>query len=300
MPAAQSAFADYVPGWGKLPINYWSTDMSEVTVDLVHWKLSDRGAKWTGGRVLADGTFEAGKPYQTIRLPRAYIDFANPYSQRTKQNEFRFDVLPDHVVTDHLVILTAAPDEAPYSVVWSNWDKQRPEMTSPIAGELASPDGKNDGQYRRYERKQLEMRALINVVDIWTTSRRAPAHDVLRVFAKRMRWSTPPQRYLGYDSYGDEPHSGYLYINEEATDGVIIVNCRNSLESALKNVLCTYYFAANDDLYVTMRFIDFRVNGGLEFMRARVRSFKKRFCLVLKCDRRALQAANLTEAELDQ
>ena len=302
LPAAQAALAkDMPPGWVTLPSDYWSTDMSEVTVDLVDWSLRDHGARWIAGSTLADGTFKEGKPYQTIRLPRAYIYYANPWSRRDPHPEFRVDVLPDQIATNHLIIAMSATG-APFSVAWTNWDRQRPDMGLPIAGNLASPGRMDERLLRRYGRKRLEMRALTDLVEIYTTSRTVPTREALRKIAELWRWKTPPKRYLGYDSYGSRPDIGRIYINEEAADGIVIADCLTSPETAPahKNFFCTYYFALNDDLRVTMRFIDFRVNGGLAFMRARVRAFKKRFCLVLKCDQRALQAANLTEAELEQ
>jgi len=80
---------------------------------------------------------------------------------------------------------------------------------------------------------------------------------------------------------------------DDGSDDIRAIECYPNLPSRGNIFYCSYYFALNSKLRVELKFIDFRLNGGREFARERVRAFKKAMCPVFHCDEEALRAATI-------
>jgi hypothetical protein len=97
-----------------------------------------------------------------------------------------------------------------------------------------------------------------------------------------------------YEGFTEIRRYKYTYFYDNGSDGIRAVQCFDLTERSEPSQTCSTQFRVNDKLVATVSFIDFRLHGGREFLRERVRNFKKIMCPFLKCDENALSAAEVT------
>lgn len=242
---------------------YVSKDMQEHTVKFAGWICDLHRTNCDWGTTYRGDMVEKNKAYQIIKIPRAYIWRALPFSKGWKANFFYARDVPDPLITGALHIKATMPDMAPLSLTTGDWKRQHP-------GRL----------------RHLSVGAVIR-----TTGHGVDSRVAIQKTAASMRKRNPVDDHLGYDAIYSAG-SIYYYVSEDDPDEISIITCYRPPEKAKRHVFCTYRFPLNSKLSAELTFVDFRVNGGVPFMRKRVRAFKEKFCPIFNCD---LQARNAME-----
>ena len=124
------AAADYVPYFVSAPFNYFSTDLSpvEISLGIPQYDKASRTIK-SVRRDQAKG-FVEGPPFSVVSIPRAYIMYAERYSSSRKALPgFRHRILPDRIITDHLILAVAYPDGAPLSVSYGAFHRKKYDLS---------------------------------------------------------------------------------------------------------------------------------------------------------------------------
>lgn len=277
--ASFSTWADTVPGSYSAPWAYYSTDMSPVEVNFANFKFdSIEGRYRTGHLDPVTKEFVEGPPIATVILPRAYINVFHPYSSKNKTRpDFQVEVLPDRVFGDDLTITMTYPDGLPYSVVYQNWPAHKPDMSLLGVGiGVANWGGKKD-QIRALH---IEANFLANP---FSKARSSALFEPSKITDK------PIGEYDGFKAYQSVGTIRKYFDN--SADDIRYISCYGAQEKVPSVYYCTYSFALNSALIVNLKFLDFRVHGGREFARERIRAFKKVMCPIFQCDDKALQAA---------
>jgi hypothetical protein len=278
------AFAENVPGSFNAPWAYYSTDMNPVEISFASFFYDSVNNKnITGHLDPVTKNFVEGSPIATAVIPRAYITAFQPYSSnRTPIPGFQFDTLPDKIIGHDLTITMTYPKGLPYSIVYEAWPEHKPDMSLPGLGLGAS----------KLTDKKQQMRVLFIQARIF-----AMAFDDARtslLFDPKFNIGAGKriEDREGFQDYLQPPSSWESYFDNGA-DEIRQVDCIATTERALPDHFCSYSFPLNSKLVAKLDFIDFRLNGGREFARDRIRAFKKVMCPVFHCDEKALRAAEV-------
>ena len=274
------AKSDSQPAWARFSTSYMSIDMTEVSVKFAGWvcDLHRHNCYW--GTTFRGDMVEKNKYYQDIRIPRAYIWSAMPFSKDKRSNFHYAKDLSEPIVTGQLHIKATLPDMAPLSVTWNNWDTNKIDL-GPLDVSI-----QRVRQSKREDIRKLSMEAIIRA-----TAHGVDAREVMRKIAEIRKRANPVDSYLGYELF-NSGGSAYYYISENDRGETSIIQCWDRPQKASKTKYCTHSFRLNDKLIAELSFIDFRANGGIDFMRRRIRAFKEKFCPIFNCD---LQARNAPE-----
>ena len=199
------------------------------------------------------------KPLTTIEIPRAYIYFTPHYGQD------EYETLPEEIKVSQLGILLTYPDGLPYSAAIRKY--RIAHGGSPgLAGK--------------------KLRQVLIKAQIHATAKRTNNLSYLR---------PRDEREPGFKSVGDlgvyegmrrfsHAGSGEVYFGD-ADDEIPRIECRRAPEDAHARFFCTHYTVLNDRLIAKVQFVDFRANGGIEFVRERMRAFKRIVCPIFECGR---------------
>lgn len=270
--------ADSIPGKGSFPFFYYSTDMRPVTVDFAFWEYDKARRKWFSGTFVPQKGVREGPPEISVTIPRAYLTLATPYSQKAKSNIHKFAVLPDRIISPEIHIDLTYPDGYPYSVMLGNWDELKPDLTLKGLGKGVEAWSKND------QIRATVQSAVVSLV--------AEGNDSRLNLGKLE--SLPGYKPLPeYEGFRHFARASKEWFFDDGPDDIRAIECYPNPPSGGKIFYCSYYFALNLKLRVELKFIDFRLNGGREFVRERVRAFKKTMCPVFHCDEEALRAAEI-------
>ena len=273
-----SGFSDTVPGKGSFPFFYYSTDMSPVTVDFAYWEYDKARQKWLSGTFVPQKGVREGPPEISVTIPRAYLTLATPYSQEAKSSIHKFAVLPDRIISPEIHVDLTYPDGYPYSVMLGNWDKLKPDPTLKGLGKGVEAWSKKD------QIRATVQSALVSLVSEGNDS---------RLNLEKLE-SLPGYKPLPeYEGFRHFARASKEWFFDDGSDDIRAIECYPNPPNRGNIFYCNYYFALNSKLRVELKFIDFRLNGGREFVRERVRAFKKAMCPVFHCDEEALRAAKI-------
>lgn len=252
--------------------------MSPVTVDFAYWEYDKARQKWLSGTFVPQKGVREGPPEISVTIPRAYITLATPYSQKAKSNSHKFAVLPDRIVSPELHIDLTYPDGYPYTVMLENWDKLKPDPTLKGMGKGVESWSKKD-----------QIRATVQSAVVSLVSEGNDSRLNLEKLESLPGYKPLPE----YEGFRHFARASKEWFFDDGSDDIRAIECYPNPPSGGNIFYCSYYFALNSKLRVELEFIDFRQNGGREFVRERVRAFKNVMCPVFHCDEGALRAAKI-------
>jgi len=253
----------------QLPFQYRSKDMSQIEVNLGVVRLDKSGRKLLIGHLdPKTKDFVESGPTRTIKIPRAYINSALPYTRKFIWGNpaAGHNYLPDKLFANSLRLLLSYPDGIPYTIL----SRQMPDMTQPLTGNTKFATSAHD------QKRLLQIHAAIRVLPnglAHKTGYRSSGHYPGSRFDKGVVGN-----FRRYVSSGKE----YLY-DDQAKQDVFRISCGlNEKSRPLK--FCEYSLALNANISVVLTFVDYRFHGGIPFVRERVRVFKKVMCPIFECD----------------
>ncbi|NNJ75467.1 MAG: hypothetical protein HKP56_09930, partial [Anderseniella sp.] len=213
-----------------------STEMAEVTVKFAGWvcDLHRHNCYW--GKTFRGDMVARNQSYQDIRIPRAYIWSAMPFSRDKRGKFHHVKVLPQTIVTDQLHIKATLPDMAPLSLTWDNWDTIRNDL-GPLDVSI-----RKVRQSKREDIRKLSIEAVIR-----TTADGVDALYAMRKYAEIRKRANPVDSYLGYESF-NSGGSAYYYISENDRGETSIIQCWDRPQKASKSKYCTHSFRLNGKL----------------------------------------------------
>ena len=257
----------------QLPSQYRSKDMSEVEVNLGVVRLDKTGRKLLIGHLHPKTKdFVESGPTRTIRIPRAYINSALPYTKKYEWGNpaAGHGQLPDKLFANSLTLYLSYPDGIPHTIFTANWRRQKPDMTQPLIG--STDLTKSDADQKRLLQIKARIRPSPNGQAHRTGFRRS-GHYPGSQFDKGLEGN-----FRRYESSGRVN----LY-DDQGTHDVFQISC-NMIERSRPLHFCDYTLALNSHIRVVLTFVDYRFHGGLPFVRDRVRVFKKAMCPIFECD----------------
>jgi hypothetical protein len=296
------AEADYIPNAIAGPFIYSSTDLTEIEVNLVYdFKyqdgepvLDETGEPVVGQQV--GDKFITKPPAFSTKLPRAQVNYCNPYSSRAVSSYFdtggffKNGALPNRIYCKQFSMYYLYTDGTPITIAHatpldslkSRWPKPAPASFGKDFDQL-----QNKWDMLRY----LSMVAIIHAngfdsrdgVYLWDTKRLIKDAP-----------NTTIGDYEGFLSFVSGASDTPEYFDDGA-DEIRYVSCASSIEKSHPGFYCTVYFPISRGAFVELSFVDFRLHGGRQFLRERVRSFKRLFCEQLKCDQQSINAAKVGE-----
>ena len=276
---SQSGWADYVSYSVGGPHVYFSTDMRPIEISFATGQFDEHSKTIKPVRFDPEKKLLVEKgPMLVANIPRAYVMYANRYSSSRKaQPGFRYDVLPDKIISDHVQLGVSYPDGLPLSVSYDAFHRNNPDL-SKFGGRVPEI------------RKDKQARAIVLLAHIHSFNDPFPPYDFFTP-----KYITDGKKQIGH-AYGFEhyQHGGSIqeYL-DNGPDGIRRISCYGDAARTPVGYYCTYSFPLNKFVYVDLRFLDFRVHGGRAFARARIRAFKKFACPILHCDEVALRAAEV-------
>ena len=185
------------------------------------------------GKTLRGDMVKENQSYQDIKIPRAYIASALPYSKDENSILFNVEFLPEPIITDRLHIRATVPDLAPLSVTWDNWESIKNNL------------GPLDVSIERSSRsKRKDIRRLCLNAIIRPTAHGKNALRAMRSHAALLRRANPVGSYLGYEAF-NSGGSAYYYILKDDKDETSIIQCWDPPEKASKSKYCTHIFQMN-------------------------------------------------------
>jgi hypothetical protein len=226
----------------------------------------------------------------TTKIPKSLLSVCFPYS-RSKGTSPMFKVksLPDEIFCNKISFnmnyvdgkslqnSTMFRDEH-----FEDYIRKSPKPLPVIMGKL--PDIPREDQPRVTWRRYFEMTA-----DVYPRKNLGkfdyPEGRVMR----RNRIG----QLEGLEVYKSQNSSWTGYFDEQASDGLNYILCVAPPDRTHPEFFCSAHIVINDDLVAKVDFVDFRVHGGRQFLRDRIRAFKKHVCPILKCSSEALQAADV-------
>ena len=273
------ATADYVPYFIGAPFNYFSTDTKPIEVSLGIPRYDKASGTIKSVRRNSANELVDGPPIAVVRIPRAYIMFANNYtSSRRALPGFRHEILPDRIVTNHLILAVAYPDGSPLSVSYGAFHRNKPNL-------------KLLGRDIDKIRKDKQARSIVLLADIssWSNQNARDSNTL----SPRVRSNVPKFVDIvdGFQHFRGIGTGQYYYDN--GPDEIRVIKCFGDPATTQPGVYCKYTFPLNDYLLVNLDFLDFRIHGGRDFARERIRAFKKFACPIFRCDEKALEAAEV-------
>jgi hypothetical protein len=159
-----------------------------------------------------------------------------------------------------------------------NWDKLKPDPT---------PEGLGKGVEAWSKKDQI--RATVQSAVVSLISEGNDSRLNLEKLESLPGYESLPE----YEGFRHFARASKEWFFDDGSDDIRAIECFPNLPSRGNIFYCSYYFALNSKLRVELKFIDFRLNGGREFARERVRAFKKAMCPVFHCDEEALRAATI-------
>jgi hypothetical protein len=275
------AAADYVPYFVSAPFNYFSTDLSPIEVSLGFGQYDDTNGTIKSVRRDPAKGFVNGPPFAVVSIPRAYIMSAEHYSSSRKALPgYRHEILPDKIVTNRLVLAVTYPDGSPLSVSYDAFQRKRRDL---------SLLGKDIDKIR----KDKQARAIVLLAEIsLSLMNNVRDKDVL----SRKIFGGPEYvgLYEGFKQFRDRSgltDSQYFY--DVGPDDIVAIKCSGDGARTPPDFYCKYRFPLNQNIMVSMDFLDFRLHGGRAFARERIRAFKKFACPIFRCDEKALKATEV-------
>lgn len=245
--ASGPAPATRIPGMGDIPNGFYFTKkMDPIRVTLRHT---------AGGEMISE-------PLATFEIPRAYIFLSSLHSEKD------FPDLPPEIVTDSIFIAMTYPDGIPYSLAL---DDRREGARADLEREKAS----YKGHAHRFRFVLMESQISGSVPN---------AYD------------SPTFRPYKYEHYIDDYRDAHGTLKHYSTIGVsgvylgepgdLIrrVRCPRDIEHTNPVFFCQYHTVLSSHVVAKVTFVDFRVNGGLEFAEERIRAFKAAVCRYIDCD----------------
>lgn len=230
-----------------------------------------------------------------MSIPRAFVTGCKPYSSRSKDPIFKVRSLPDDVACTEMVIDYYYPTASPYTGPEPDFDEIHKKKPLDIGFGQVFRSGSGKDVVNRSVRRALKMDVEIKLYgkddgDVRSSGLWNPNQQLYKKLYKRSSL-----KYQGFtvliDDFGGS--GGRIYF-DDGPDEIRIVRCPVAIEQSRIDYYCTAEVPVNDHIYVRMKFIDFRLNGGRAFLRERIKNFKKHFCRYLECDDTALRAAAIT------
>ena len=279
------AFADDIPDSNSGPYVYSSLDMRKIEVNIVSlYKYDDVTGKMLIGKIDEEQKFVEGPPVLTTMIPRAFVNICEPYSTHAIDPNFRVDVLPAKIFCSYLTMNLLYPTGIPYTVAYErvnkDWDQTKPNPTTPFFGK-----GFDELQFPSQQLRALHMGVEIQP---YLKNRNLEAWDN----SGEVKWLTKIESFEGFSVFTDNVSSWRFYY-DNGPDEIRKIDCLSSTEKSNPIFYCTAEFPLNESLMARLTFLDFRIHGGRDFARERIRAFKKAFCPMLKCDDKAINAAKI-------
>jgi hypothetical protein len=197
-------------------------------------------------------------PVAKVKIPRAYIFYI---SRKPGTNR---DPVPSSVDAKSVNIMLTYPDGLPYSHAIRNYRKEF-DVSSWAAGKAL---------------RMLSYIAQINGV-------LGDAYKLSYLSVGPYNLSATEQNflgtYLGMKRFTTGGSAEIYYASKNAL--IRKFKCWNSPEKARPEFYCTYWTVLNKHLIASVKFVDFRVHGGIAFAEERIRVFKETICRYVSCDR---------------
>lgn len=199
-------------------------------------------------------------PVAKFRLPRAYI-----FNVRGETGENRYS-LSSSINASGVGIMLTYPDGLPFSHAIREYRKKIRTSSSQAGRALRS----------------VRMTAHLN--SVLGNANKLP---ILSSGPETTRFKRDNYLgiYSGYRRYSMGTSLETFYGPETALIRKMI--CNDLLANALPRRFCTYYVVLNTHLIAFIKFVDFRVNGGVEFAEKRVRTFLATICPYVTCDHKS-------------
>ena len=294
------AFSDRIYDMGSGFDLYNSKDMSLVHLSLGSIKYSkERGDYLIGVYDPDTNVFTEEKSLLTTNISRAYLNRCAHYTSSPLddlERKFQVDVLPDQVFCDKVEINQMYPNGEPYTIARDvrvdQWEERKPKPITPYFGKgfddiIKQNPRAFDDQFR-FLRMDVELSPMV------------VGHSRNVQFLKldwnnevTKKYDTLYGEYDGFYAVSHDQRSPTDYFDDNAADDIQQIICTAPLEQTNPGYFCEYYFPINAQIRARMAFIDFRLHGGREFARERIRSFKKTMCPIFHCDEQALRAAEV-------
>lgn len=183
----------------------------------------------------------------TATIPRAYIHFAAPGYDQTKQ-----PVLPTRIEVEEVMLGMAYPSGQPIKIARSALTKE--------------------GRFPRD----------VDIVRLMNTAKNFDFLNVPEKYGNQSKNSFyagqlgPFRRYVDYAAADVYYKIGAREIRR--------ITCMTAPDQAIAVQKCSYSVVLNEAVWAEMSFPDFRVNGGLSFAEDRVRAITETLCKFVKCD----------------
>ena len=276
-------------------------DMTPIEVNLYNRSLtSPKSYKPVAPIEEAEKKSEFVIPILSTIIPRALITGCTPYASKFRSEKrefekiFKVDILPERVTCNQLFLDYYYPTGVPYT-------GRMPKFI-----DLPQPDV-GLGYVLSHKRDTESIRVAIHrSLGMGIVVKIRPKHardnklwnfkdDLVRINPYNGKPNTIKiGQYEGFTVTKFNTDSRWRYYYDNGPDEIRYVACVMPVEMSYHKLKCTTHMPINDNFYVKLTFLDFRLNGGRAFLRQRVRNFKKHFCGYLKCDEKALQAAKIT------
>ena len=205
-------------------------------------------------------TERADRPPDVVAtLPRGYIFVAPGYSQD------EYDELPGRVEVDSLFVMFSYPDGLPHKLSRSRFP--------------------NRVEIDRWRVREHRLRRYTAV--LLPTAKNAYESDAfLPEEYRSWKFDQPYERYIGdYQDYRlYQGGSSVIYYYGNIDSDIRKIRCLDEKENTLPDQFCKYTTILNSQMYVDVRFVDFRWHGGVAFAEERIRVFKQIICRHVPCD----------------
>jgi hypothetical protein len=226
-----------------------------------------------------------------VALPRAYVVSFDPYQTVGSSPDHTVQKLPDILYGDGPLTLLYlhGPGTPLVTVASREIDK------------ITGPEDSSFGKNYAVQPGSMKLRYLTGIAQLHFYSDQQvsrgdrklrqtyPCVDTVLCSYRR---GDEIGSYEGFKVYKPKPGSYHYYV-DNGPDEIREIQCSGTLAQSRPQFYCYYRFPLNDHLFAELEFIDFRLHGGREFARQRIRAFKDKFCSYLHCDDRALAAAGL-------
>jgi hypothetical protein len=226
----------------------------------------------------------------TTKIPKSLLSVCFPYSRKQPQaNVFKVQSLPDEVFCNKISFVMNYVDGEDWkgSEMLRGRDnlekflRERPKPDPLIFGKVPADESNVD--FRRY----FKMKADVSLIH--------PSKNLAEV--ERFIHGAEPKNkigtYDGFDVHKNSYSERTTFIDASAADGIQTAFCVSATNNTRPEFFCSAIFRLNENVYVELDFIDFRVHGGRRFLQERVRAFKKYVCPILKCSDAAMSAAEV-------
>lgn len=236
---------------------------------------------------------QPSNPIISVALPRAFVIAFDPYTSKSYGGEESYTALPDDMKGHGpLWIAYLHPKGDPYTHAPGTFSERE-------TGPVDSSFGKGFSTLKLEQQKRWLMgHAKIYLLhqrwidEGFDTTRKLIACQDKAGCLFIPKGSERLGDEYGLASFKAKQGTMHYYFSSGGKDAWI-AQCFGAEEKSHPQFFCKYIFPLNDKLFAQLEFLDFRLHGGPDFARARIRAFKRAFCGYFKCDDRALAAAGL-------